>query len=68
MLGYLCLADTIVDFETECQEKYPTNDWVVLHRQNRSETQQFIAAFNSNQNLRVRGFIIYGERFRARDL
>jgi hypothetical protein len=61
-------VDSIADFTTECQLKYPGNDWVVLHRSNQTETRLFIEAFNREDPLRIRAFLIYGERFAARDL
>jgi len=61
-------VDSIADFTTECQMKYPGNYWVVLHRANQSETFLFIDAFNRGDPLRIRAFLIYGERFAARDL
>jgi hypothetical protein len=61
-------VDSLADFVAECQLKNPGNDWVVLHRSNESETFLFIDAFNRGDPLRIRAFIIYGERFAARDL
>lgn len=68
VLGYLCEADTVLDFQLDCQAQYPDYQWIVLHRHNKSETLGFIQAFNDEQQLRIRGFVIYGSKFRARDL
>jgi hypothetical protein len=58
----------LIDFQTACQQKYPTYNWIVLHRENITESYQFLDAFNSEEDLRIKGFIIHGERFKAREL